>query len=175
MAKIGLKRSDYSPGVFHLITAAMVTIIVIHVDDCIPVTEGKMRICELKDQLQQRFEIVDLGKIRWLLGFKIRRDRNACTISLSQRAYIDTILTHFCLAHLHPLTVPTDLHANLFAYELNENERSIMHSKPYAQLVSSLMYAAVGMWPDIAYAISTLARFMSDPATLHWEVAKRAL
>ena len=53
--------------------------------------------------------------------------------------------------------------------------RSEMHQKPYSQLVGSLMYAAIGTRPDIAFATSTLAQFMSDPAPFHWEAAKRVL
>ena len=97
MAEIGLKRSDFDPGVFLSTIAGMIIIIIIHVDDCMLVTNGKKLMRELKDRLKQCFEIADSGEIRWLLGFEIRRDRAARPITLSQRAYIDTLLTRFHL------------------------------------------------------------------------------
>jgi len=39
----------------------------------------------------------------------------------------------------------------------------------------ALMYAATATRPDIAFATSTLAQFMQDPARIHWEVAKRVV
>ena len=38
--------------------------------------------------------------------------------------------------------------------------------------VGSLMYAVIGTQPDIAYAVSYLARFMANPGHAHWEAVK---
>ncbi|CDO71000.1 hypothetical protein BN946_scf184844.g4 [Trametes cinnabarina] len=175
MSEIGLTRSEYDPGVFHLITQDVVIIIVIHVDDCILVTNSRLLMEGLKAQLAQRYEIVNLGEARWLLGYEIRRDRSACTVSLSQVAYIDTMLSRFNMTDAHPVSVPLDPHTNLFNYTLDDDERAEMRNRPYAQLIGSLMYAAITTRPDISFATSTLARLMADPATIHWEAAKRVL
>ena len=37
------------------------------------------------------------------------------------------------------------------------------------------MYAVVGTQPDIAYAVSYLAQFMSNPGCMHWEAVKRVI
>ena len=37
------------------------------------------------------------------------------------------------------------------------------------------MYAATGTHPDISFAVSILARFMSDPHSVHWDTAKHVL
>ena len=44
---------------------------------------------------------------------------------------------------------------------------------PYREAVSSLMYAAVGTRPDIAFATSTVAQFLESPGWIHWEAVKR--
>ncbi|KAL7278123.1 hypothetical protein ACG7TL_008094 [Trametes sanguinea] len=85
------------------------------------------------------------------------------------------MLARFRMTDAHPVSVPLDPHTNLFNYTLDEDERAVMRTCPYAQLVGSLMYAAISTRPDISFATSTLARFMSDPATIHWEAAKRVL
>ena len=35
----------------------------------------------------------------------------------------------------------------------------------YAKAIGSLMYAAIGTWPDIAFTVHTLARFTWAPQT----------
>jgi hypothetical protein len=34
------------------------------------------------------------------------------------------------------------------------------------------MYAAIGTWPDIAYAVHTLAKFTRSPQSKHWTAIK---
>ena len=46
---------------------------------------------------------------------------------------------------------------------------------PYREAVGSLMYAVIGTWMNIAYAVSYLARFMANPGHAHWEAVKRVI
>ena len=43
----------------------------------------------------------------------------------------------------------------------------------YREAVGSLMYAAMGTRPDIAFATSTVAQFCDNPGWVHWEAVKR--
>ena len=43
---------------------------------------------------------------------------------------------------------------------------------PYASAVESLMYAIVCTRSDIAHAVSTVSRFMSNPGRPHWKAVK---
>ena len=54
--------------------------------------------------------------------------------------------------------------------EINE-----MKSVPYKAAVGSLMYAAIGTCPDIAFAVSLLGQFMHNPRKPHWKAAKCVL
>jgi hypothetical protein len=45
----------------------------------------------------------------------------------------------------------------------------------YASLTGSLMYAAIGTRPDIAYAVNRLCSFNNNPDMIHWTAAKRVL
>ncbi|KAL7278122.1 hypothetical protein ACG7TL_008093 [Trametes sanguinea] len=69
--EIGLTRSKYNPRVFYLFAPGIAIIIAIHVDDCVLVTNSKQLMVALKKQLEQRYEIVDLCEVRWLLGYEI--------------------------------------------------------------------------------------------------------
>ena len=171
---LGLLRCEYDQGVFHLHLPEFSIIVAIHVDDCTLVASSPAVMDRFKKEIEARFEISDLGEVRWLLGFKIHRDRQARTISLMQGSYIDTLLDRFSLVNANPSSTPLDPHFNLHL-PITDSMHSEMRQKPYSQLVGSLMYAAIGTRPDIAFATSTLAQFMSDPAPIHWEAAKRVL
>lgn len=52
-------------------------------------------------------------------------------------------------------------------------ERARMKHVPYREAVGSLMHLAVGTRPDIAFAVSIVAQFGTNPGPIHWETVKR--
>jgi hypothetical protein len=48
-----------------------------------------------------------------------------------------------------------------------------MRDTPYREAVGSLMYAALGTRPDIAFAVQTLSRYSSKFGPTHWNAVKR--
>ncbi len=57
----------------------------------------------------------------------------------------------------------------------NKLERKSLKNIPYASAIGSLMYAQVCTRPDIAYAVSVLSRFQSNPGHEHWKAAKKVM
>ncbi|XP_047961731.1 secreted RxLR effector protein 161-like [Salvia hispanica] len=47
-----------------------------------------------------------------------------------------------------------------------------MKKVPYANAIGSVMYLMVSTRPGIAYAVSCLSRYMSNPRPVHWEALK---
>lgn len=45
-------------------------------------------------------------------------------------------------------------------------------SGAYAQVIGSLMYAALGLPPDVAFTVTKLAKFTKDPQPKHWTAVK---
>jgi hypothetical protein len=45
----------------------------------------------------------------------------------------------------------------------------------YASILGALMYAMLGTRPDLAFAVSSLSRFSSNPGPSHWVALKRVL
>ena len=74
----------------------------------------------------------------------------------------------------NPLSIPIAPSHNLSKSQLLSNDSDIEEMKdiPYREAVGSLMYAVVGIRPDITYTVSYLARFMANPGCTHWEAMK---
>jgi len=147
----------------------------VHVDDCLSIGNSQGLIDESKQRINGKYKLTDLGPCRWLLGFKIERDLEKRTIALSQHAYIDSILARFNFDAAKPSSVPMDPSSPLSKSQSPETLADIakMKNVPYREAVGSLMYAAMGTRPDIAFATSTVAQFLENPGWKHWEAVRK--
>ena len=57
----------------------------------------------------------------------------------------------------------------------NPQGRLEMENIPYREAVGSLLWIANGTRPDVAYVVSQVARYMSNPGMEHWNAVKRIL
>jgi len=73
-----------------------------------------------------------------------------------------------------PVSTPLAAHLKLSQEDCpkNSKEENEMQNTPYTSAVVSLMYAMVCTRPDIARAVGTLSRYMSNPRPNHWEAVK---
>ena len=96
------------------------------------------------------------------------------TIHLSQCAYIDSILHHYNLSDLKPLSMPMDTSIQLTT-ELAPSsaaEHAVMHNMPYHEAIGMLNWAALTTHPDIVFTVATVARFAANPGPAHWDAIK---
>ena len=89
-------------------------------------------------------------------------------MTLSQKAYIDAICERFGLQDACPATMPMEAGVQLM--DAVEDKKHVNYL--FKEIIGSLMYAAMAMWPDITFATSILAQFSQNPARVHWEAAK---
>jgi hypothetical protein len=54
----------------------------------------------------------------------------------------------------------------------SDEDIEFMRTVPYLNAVGSLMYLATTSRPDIAYTVSVLARFSTNPGVEHWKAVK---
>ncbi len=66
-----------------------------HIDDLLVFAENKNEINSLKQQLKRKLELSDLGNISYYLGIEISRDRTKNKLFLSQKKYINELLSKF--------------------------------------------------------------------------------
>ena len=162
------------PGVFYAHIGKEVLILAVHVDDCILTGSSSELITLYKQKLNNCYALTDLGPVHWFLGIKITRDRSACTISMSQASFVNTILSCFSMTDAKPYgspMVPGIIYSQRDSPSSRE-EAKRMWRTPYRQAIGSLMYLAVATRPDIAFAISILSRFLNNPGNAHWQAVK---
>ena len=66
--------------------------LLLYVDDMLIASKSKDEIEKLKTQLNQEFEMKDLGEAKKILGVEIYRDRARGKVSLSQKQYLKKVL-----------------------------------------------------------------------------------
>ncbi|RVW79277.1 Retrovirus-related Pol polyprotein from transposon TNT 1-94 [Vitis vinifera] len=90
-----------------------------------------------------------------LASSDIYRDRSRGILGLSQKAYIDKVLSRFGMSNYAPgdMLVAKGNKFSLHQCPKNELEKKDMERFPYALAIGSLMYAQVCTRPDIAYII----------------------
>lgn len=174
LTDLSFKRSEADWGVFYKHEPPHITVLAMHVDDCMITGDHHPRILTYRDELNRRYKLTELGPISWLLGIKVSRDFENRTITLSQHAYIDTIITRFNFDDLKPVSTPMNPNVTLSKSQCPESVTDIarMRRVPYREAVGALMYAAMGTRPDIAFAVSTLAQYSHNPGWAHWEAVK---
>lgn len=92
------------------------------------------------------------------MGLHITRDRPQHTLWIDQRHYIHHILDCYRLSDAHPISIPVDPNVHLRLTSDDHVDNSPLF--PYQSAIGSLMFAAIGTSPDIAYALNVATKFL---------------
>ena len=174
---LGFQVNNANPGVFTSHNNADITILTIHVNNCLITGSSTELILNYKSKFNEHCLLTNLGPVHWLLGIKIMHSHQAHTISLSQTSYIDTILSHFSFSNAKPVVTPITPGTVLSKADLPIDDTEMVHMSktPYCEAIGSLMYAAVATHPNIAFVVLALSQFLENPGEVHWEAIKRVL
>ncbi|KAK6122523.1 hypothetical protein DH2020_043728 [Rehmannia glutinosa] len=147
MKSNGFKINEYDKCVYIKGTTNGYVIVCLYVDDMLIMCSSHDLIMNTKNMLKKNFDMKDMRLSDVILGIKISRTSDG--IVLSQSHYVESILRRFNAFENPPLE--------------------------YARVIGSLMYLTNCTRPDIAYSVSKLSRFTSNPSTDHWKAVTRVL
>ena len=170
LIRYGFIRNKYGTCVYILKKGKVcVLYLLLYVDDILIASANKEEIRKLKESLNTKFEMKDLGSARRILGIDIHRDRAKGELFLSQSNYLKKVVERFRMHQSKPVSTPLGHHTKLSVIQAPETaeERSKMNQTPYASGVESIMYGMVCSRPDLAHAVSIISRFMGDPGSAH--------
>ena len=117
----------------------------LHVDDILIAGDNLDAINGIKQWLKSRFEMKDMSKAKYALGIKITRDPPNELLTLSQESSLENVLKRFDMMMCKPVDTPIIKSETLSGRQgpTTKEDKAIMQSKSYAQVVGSIMYAVV--------------------------------
>jgi hypothetical protein len=111
----------------------------------------------------------DLGEGDVILNIKVIKGEHG-GVTLSQTHYVEKMLSRFGYSKSKLAPTPYDV-----SLVLRKNMRIMVDQLRYSQIIGSLMYLASVTRPDIAYVVSKLSRFVSNPGSEHWLALDRVM
>ena len=104
LLSLSFKQSICDPCIY--INDGTGVIIAIWVDDLIMLGRDLDSINKAKMELQNEFEMKDLGELKYFLGMQVTRDRKSRRMHLSQEGYINETLNRFGMQNSKPASTP---------------------------------------------------------------------
>ena len=155
---------------------ACITIIALYVDDLLIACSQLASLTELKKQLTAQFDMEDLGEASFLLGVDIRRDRSRRTLSIGQAAYVTSLLERHGMSDCKAVSTPMEHSFRAATAKTLDNHKATdCETRDYQAIIGGVMFAMICTRPDIAFAVTTLAQFASNPTPIHAQALKRLL
>lgn len=136
-------------------------IIIVYMDDLLLASNSIETLHKVKLELNKIFKIKDLGPVNEILGIQVERNGEVGSIKISQKKYINEIIERFemnlCKPAATPLVSGIKLSKEMEAK--TSDEKKEMDSKPYQELIGSLIYLANTTRPDISFTVGALSRY----------------
>ena len=144
-------------------------ILILYVDNPLLLGEDLSKIKDIKCQLGKLYQMKDPGPASSYLGIWITRDWNTQAIWIDQQAYIENTLKRFKLqdANNTKTPLPAGIHS-----EKSEEPVALNTKTYYQQIIGTLIYAAIGTRPNIAFVAMRLSWFNNNPTQEHIKYAK---
>jgi Reverse transcriptase (RNA-dependent DNA polymerase) len=144
------------------------TIVLVYVDDLIITGDNQVEINCVKDDLKQKFDIKDLGKLKYFLGIEVAHSLKG--LFISQRKYVLYLLKETGKLGCKPVSTPIDSNVKLNT----EDGEPLKDIHYFQRLVGKLIYLTVTR-PDMSFAVSQISKFMHSPRTPHLDAVNRIL
>ena len=127
---------------------------------------------KFKQDVQNKYDIKDLGEASSFLNIRIRRDIGAKKLWICQDGYIDKICVKFGIDETKPMATPLPSSYHPLP---NEGQATMQQIMEMQEKVGSILYPAVVTRPDISFAASQLGQFTLNPSHEHLRYANRIL
>nr|GEU79446.1 ribonuclease H-like domain, reverse transcriptase, RNA-dependent DNA polymerase [Tanacetum cinerariifolium] len=128
----------------------------------------KEEIDKFKTQMEEKFEMSDLGLLAYYLGIEVTQTND--DISIKQSAYANKILKEAEMIDYNETWIPMDLGTRL----TKVTKGTMVNSTEYRSLTGCLRYI-FHTRPDLSYPVGLLSRFMQEPREQHMKAIRQVL
>jgi Reverse transcriptase (RNA-dependent DNA polymerase) len=164
----GFKISGADSSLFVKHSCNGLTVVLVYVDDIIITGDNQFEIDCIKGNFKQKFEIKDLGRLKYFLGIEIARSSKG--LFISQRRYTLKLLKETGKLGSKPAITPINMNIKLNS----EDGEPLKNVNQFQRLVGKLIYLTVTR-PDLSYAVSQISQFMHASRTPHLGAINRIL
>jgi hypothetical protein len=168
LISLGYSQSQADHSLFVKASDSTFTALLVYVDDIVLTGNSMFEINYVKQILDNRFKIKDLGPLRFFLGLEVARTKAG--ISLNQRKYALELLNDSGNLATKPATTPCDPSTKL----TNEGSTPYSDHTAYRRLIGRLIYLTHTR-PDITFSVQQLSQYVSQPLESHFHAANRVL
>ena len=175
--ELGFKRLAVDHSIFFWHRGEEHTIIAVVTDDMAVTSKHMSDITKFKREIQEHFVIANGGKLHWFLGFEIKCDQTAWTISINQWSYIERMVENLWLTNAKPVVtlMEPDVCFSKDQSPLTLSQQFWMWDVPHAQVIGSILWPVVISRPDAVFTVEILSQFVQNPGQAHWEEVKRLI
>ena len=108
ITSFGFKQNTIDQCIYLKFNGSKFIILVLYVDDILLASSDVELLHETKRFLSSKFNMKDLGDASFVLGIQIYRDRSRGIFGLSQKSYIDNVLSRFGMSNCAPGDIPLE-------------------------------------------------------------------
>jgi hypothetical protein len=138
--------------------------VVVYVDDILVGGSDRL-VKEISSNLQRKFQMTE-NEVNHFLGIRVTRTEDG-TITLSQDAYIDKLITTFEMSDCKTRATPAE------GYILPTKDGTPGEFPDYRKIIGALQFLSIMTRPDITFAVNQAARHCNAPTKQHMTAARR--
>lgn len=175
---VGFQQSRFDYSMFTKKKGDSLLVLLIYVDDLMITRNNEEMIIELKNLLNHKFKMKDLGELKYFLGLKVLRSREG--IVLNQRKYALELIEDVGLGGAKVVSTPLEQNLKLITTEFDKalqqssNDFLVKDKAIYQRLIGLLLYL-IDTRLDISYDVQHLSQFMQQLKSSHLDAALRVV
>ncbi|GJT06761.1 ribonuclease H-like domain, reverse transcriptase, RNA-dependent DNA polymerase [Tanacetum coccineum] len=168
LKSLDFKKCALEQAIYTKTSKDSTLLIGVYVDDLIITGTPKKEIDKFKAQMEEKFEMSDLGLLAYYLGIEVTQTGG--DISIKQSAYANKILKEAGMIDCNETLIPMDPGTRLTKL----TEGTMVNSTEYRSLIGCLRYL-LHTRPDLSYSVGLLSRFMQEPKEQHMKAIRQVL
>ena len=144
-----------------------IALMTLYVDDMIIAHNNYEELMRLVTEIERKFQIKKIGVPKKMLGISIKYKKDEGLLAISTKDKIIELTKEYQINEKLAVPLPAGT-------KFKKEEKSDMTEEDktkYRSLLGKLMFIMVATRPDIAFAVSLLARYMNNPMNIHYQSA----
>nr|GEX61223.1 ribonuclease H-like domain, reverse transcriptase, RNA-dependent DNA polymerase [Tanacetum cinerariifolium] len=168
LKSLDFKKCALEQAIYTKTSKDSTLLIGVDVDDLIITGTPKNEIDKFKAQMEEKFEMNDLGLLAYYLGIEVTQTDG--DILIRQSVYVNKILKEAEMIDCNKTLIPMDPGTKL----TKVTEGTMVNSIEYQSFIGCLRYL-LHKKPDLSYSVGLLSRFMQEPREQHMKAIRQVL